>query len=315
MGAGLEVRAADGPVVDSLGVFYICFAIVWTLILIGGMVFLYRKRDMPILRIRGLPLSFGAVILLHLYWLAVQAGYIYGAYMAPGIEFWIMGIWLPFGIALFHASNSRFLYVAEMQKRFIRTGQTDLHRRPGSKKKTLVEKYRLLDYTTKMLTLVCAGMAFQVGITKLSVFMNMVSNINSCSLPSSCSSSRASSTPSLASLEPKSTAHRPSRRLLPARAGSGGRLCSGSSSGLGSSPPSFSGALAASTTLLAGGFRPLAAALLGMSSVSDAHTRRSTANHSVSTLLPCGSSVSTSPKWLSSTNTSSRLSGLPSPSC
>lgn len=164
MGAGLEVRADDasGPMVDGVGIFYCCLAVIWTLILVGGMTFLYKKRDMPILRIRGLPLSFGAVILLHLYWTAIQLGYIYGSLMSASIEFWIMGIWLPFGIALFHASNSRFLYVAEMQKRFISTDQIDPHRRPGAKKKTLMDKYRALDYTTKMLTLVCAGMAFQV---------------------------------------------------------------------------------------------------------------------------------------------------------
>lgn len=167
MTSGLEVRA-EAPThaeLDSLGTFYVCLSVAWTAVLVGCMIFLYRKRDMPIVRIRGLPLSFGAVILLHLYWLAVQTGYIYGPFMSAGIEFWIMGIWLPFGIALFHASNSRFLYVAEMQKRFIRTDTIDMNRRPGQKK-TLLDKYRALDYTSKMLTLVCTGMGFQVSIPR-----------------------------------------------------------------------------------------------------------------------------------------------------
>merc|ERR1712000_15388 len=161
---GARAEAPTHAVVDNLGTFYICFAVAWTSILVGCMVFLYRKRDMPIVRIRGLPLSFGAVILLHLYWLAVQTGYIYGPFMSGGVEFWIMGIWLPFGIALFHASNSRFLYVAEMQKRFIRHDTVDMNRRPGGKK-TLLQRYRALDYTSKMLTLVCAGMGFQLFLT------------------------------------------------------------------------------------------------------------------------------------------------------
>lgn len=176
MGFLLSVRDEDFPPpikVDGLGAFYIVFTLVWTAILIAGMVFLHGKRNMPILRLRGLPLSFGAVILMHMYWCAVQIGYIYGAHMAPGVEFWIMSIWFPFGIALFHASNSRFLYVAEMQKRFIGDAHQQPHRSPRSlKRKSIAERFRLLDYTTKMLALVLAGMAFQLFI---SLFMFIVS--------------------------------------------------------------------------------------------------------------------------------------------
>jgi len=71
MGVSLDARAAanevDGVNMDALGIFYCCLAVVWTIILASGMVFLYRRRDMPILKIRGLSLSFGAVILLHMY--------------------------------------------------------------------------------------------------------------------------------------------------------------------------------------------------------------------------------------------------------
>jgi hypothetical protein len=92
--------------------------------------------------------------------------------MAASIEYWIMGIWLPFGIALFHASNSRFLYVAKMQKRFIHEQGESRRLSRRNKKKTLLEKYQLLDYTTKMLTVVCIGMGFQLFLT---LFMFIVS--------------------------------------------------------------------------------------------------------------------------------------------
>lgn len=166
MGVNIAIRATsnEGLSMDALGIFYCCLSVIWTGILIAGMVFLYRRRDMPILRIRGLPLSFGAVTLLHMYWIAVQLGYLYGRWMAASIEYWIMGIWLPFGIALFHASNSRFLYVAEMQKRFVSLEGVNGRRNARSQKnKSLLEKYKLLDYTTKMLALVCTGMALQVS--------------------------------------------------------------------------------------------------------------------------------------------------------
>jgi hypothetical protein len=126
------------------------------------MAFLYRRRDMPILRIRGLLLSFGAVILLHLYWLAVQWVYVVALLFPPAVEFWIMSLWLPFGIALFHASNSRFLYVAKSQKKLFASDNA----RPKSeqvKKRGLIGRYCSLDYTNRMLVLVGLGMLFQVG--------------------------------------------------------------------------------------------------------------------------------------------------------
>lgn len=167
MGVTLEPRI-DGigePKLDGLGTFYVVFASIWTAILAGGMYFLYRKRDMPILRIRGLPLSFGGILLLHAYWLAVQTGYIYGPWMSAATEFWIMSIWVPFGIALFHASNTRFLYVAEMQKRYVTTSALERRRSSTKKAKTLLDRWRSKDYTTRMLILVCTGMAAQLVLT------------------------------------------------------------------------------------------------------------------------------------------------------
>jgi hypothetical protein len=152
------------PALDGVAIFYIIFSFIWTIILACGMMYLWQNRHLPMLRIRGLPLSFAAVTLLHIYWLAVQTGYIYGAYMSPGVEFWIMGIWLPCGVALFHASNSRFLYVAAAQKRFVHRGsiKTDVTS-IAPKSKTLLGRYRQMNYTTRMLMLVGSGMVLQVG--------------------------------------------------------------------------------------------------------------------------------------------------------
>lgn len=146
---------------EGVGIVWIAFSAVWTILLVAGMAFLYRRRDMPILRIRGLLLSFGAVILLHLYWLAVQWVYVVALLFPPAVEFWIMSIWLPFGVALFHASNSRFLYVAKSQKKLFASKNA----RPKSErgqKGGLIGHYRSLDYTNRMLVLVGFGMLFQV---------------------------------------------------------------------------------------------------------------------------------------------------------
>jgi hypothetical protein len=161
---------------DGLAVFWIVFAVAWTAILLCGMLHLYVNRHMPLLRIRGLSLSLGAVVFLHIYWVAVQLGYIYGAFMSPGVEFWIMGIWLPCGFALFHASNSRFLYVAAAQKKFasrpLSTSLgTDVDGDAGSsghispRHRTLFGRFKQIDYTKRMLTLVGLGMVVQILLT------------------------------------------------------------------------------------------------------------------------------------------------------
>ncbi|KAK5991325.1 hypothetical protein PT974_09606 [Cladobotryum mycophilum] len=166
---GITPDSKPGLRFDGLGIFWCVFAGLWTIILVSGMVFLWVRRDMPILRIRGLPVSFAAVTLMHLYWLAVQLGYSYGALMPEVAEYWIMSIWFPFGIALFHASNSRFLYVADAQRKFIQ--KADVPMRPVARK-NLLGRWRQMDYTSKTLLLVSLGMAFQLF---LSVFMFLVS--------------------------------------------------------------------------------------------------------------------------------------------
>ncbi|UNI16783.1 hypothetical protein JDV02_003186 [Purpureocillium takamizusanense] len=158
---------------DGVGIFYIVFAVVWTLLLFSGMVFLWMRRDMPILRIRGLGLSFASVCLLHGYWLAVSLAYVYGPLMPEVAEYWVMGVWLPFGIALFQASNSRFLYVANAQKKYVKkTVDVGWNGERPRIRKTLVARWKMLDYSFKMLFLVGLGMAFQLFLT---VFMFLVS--------------------------------------------------------------------------------------------------------------------------------------------
>lgn len=142
---------------DAVGIFWVVWTCTWTLCLFAGMAFLYSKRSMPILRVRGLALSFAAILWLHGYWMAVELAYTYGPLMPNGVEFWVMGIWLPFGVALFNASNSRFLHVAAAQEQFASTAQPVLRRiglRPARK----------LSFSSKMLLLISAGMGFQVRL-------------------------------------------------------------------------------------------------------------------------------------------------------
>ena len=163
---GTTPNTKPQPRLDGVGVWWLTFAGVWTAFLFAGMAYLHRKRDSPTLRIRGLPLTFAGIILLHLYWISVQIGYSFGPLAPEVAEFWIMSIWYPFGIALFQAGNSRFLHVAKAQSRFARPPSQmgtrfDEKRRP--QEGGMFHRLRRMDYSRRMFLFVSLGMACQVS--------------------------------------------------------------------------------------------------------------------------------------------------------
>lgn len=147
-----------GPV----SIFFMVWGVTWTMLLVLGMTFLYYNRAMPLVRVRGLRLTFAAVILLHLYWIVCQFGLLIFELVPPEVMFWIMGMYVPWGIALFHASNSRFLYVAEAQKRFVGKTPAVREKPPVKNDKSLLGKFWKLEYERRIVVVVCVGMALQV---------------------------------------------------------------------------------------------------------------------------------------------------------
>lgn len=170
MGSELGITADTKPEVrlDGIGIWWICWTCIWTILLLCGMGYLIRNRHSQILRIRGLGLSLSAVVLLHLYWISVQLLYALGPLIPAETEYWVMGIYLPLGIALFHASNTRFLYVAQAQQKF-------MHRKsqqPMQTKRNLsiYGRFNKLDYTSRMIVCIAFGMGFQVSSVFVSHF-------------------------------------------------------------------------------------------------------------------------------------------------
>ncbi|KFA74047.1 hypothetical protein S40288_05159 [Stachybotrys chartarum IBT 40288] len=112
----------SSPNWDDVGVFYISYCATWTFLVLGGMTFCLLNRRHPVLRLRPLVLSFAAIGLLHSYWILAQIVYPIGGTMpvliAYDVQYFVMGTYYPLGIALFHASNTRFLHVAKLQKQF-----------------------------------------------------------------------------------------------------------------------------------------------------------------------------------------------------
>ncbi|KAK8913148.1 hypothetical protein VCV18_011620 [Metarhizium anisopliae] len=158
------------PLWDKVGRFYIGFCCTWTLLVLSGMAFCLVHRNNPALKIRGLPLSFGSIILLHSYWVLAQItcpiGRSIPVILAYDIQYFFMGVYFPLGIALFHASNLRFLRVARLQRQFthVQSGHRVAPRCNGAKT-SLLCRVRNMNYTARTMLFIGIAMVAQVLLT------------------------------------------------------------------------------------------------------------------------------------------------------
>lgn len=231
---GLTADSNPRPRINGVGIWWICWATVWTLLLLWGMGFLIRHRQMSMLKIRSIWLSLFSILFLHLYWASVQLGYVFGPLYPGDTQYWIMSTYLPLGIGLFHASNTRFLHVAQRQKQFI--DKVDILNAPisykSSKSGGILGRFRELDYSAKAVILVSSGMFFQVSsahpsiLIRRAVFLKFhtprANNVlRRYSWQSSCTSSPGNGIALGASQAQRFTGLRWSRRFRWAEAGSG----------------------------------------------------------------------------------------------
>ncbi|KAF2735269.1 hypothetical protein EJ04DRAFT_435303 [Polyplosphaeria fusca] len=113
---------------DSLGWAYIGITIAWTVALFAGMFYLHLHRHLPCLQIRRLPLVFAGLLSLHAYGAVCLVGYVIAPLAPCSAEYWLMSLYLPFGIAMFQTANSQFFYISSRQKSYAyRTSLRDSH--------------------------------------------------------------------------------------------------------------------------------------------------------------------------------------------
>ncbi|XDG09928.1 hypothetical protein ABKA04_009543 [Annulohypoxylon sp. FPYF3050] len=158
------------PNFDKVGTFYVAFCATWTFLLILGVTFLVVNRKNPILKIRGLALSLTSILFLHLYWILAQITYPIGMTLpviaAYDVQYFFMGIWFPLGIALFHASNTRFLYIAKRQKKYASSNKLRKRKQGCNGAETSwLCKLRNLDYPTRILIYIGLGIIVQILLT------------------------------------------------------------------------------------------------------------------------------------------------------
>lgn len=150
---------------DRVGIAYLTVCCTWSTVLFTCMIFMWFNRKTPMLRVRNLPLSFAAIMMLHAYWVMGMVVYPLGRtlYIIPAydVQYYFMGIWFPLGIALFHASNTQFLYVAKQQEQFAHSNHPRRLPFIGSKSCWSC-RFRNLEYPTRILFFIGLGMIFQV---------------------------------------------------------------------------------------------------------------------------------------------------------
>ncbi|PYH93975.1 hypothetical protein BO71DRAFT_354126 [Aspergillus ellipticus CBS 707.79] len=153
------------PKWDAVGVFYISLCTIWTTLLLAGIAFCLYNRRIPMLRVRGLPLSFSAIALLHVYWILGQLSYPVGATMptvlAYDIQYFGMGIYFPLGIALFQASNLRFLHIAKMQRQQFYCQEVKPNRRGKDSNASWLSRLKNMDYMNRAFLFIGIGMVVQ----------------------------------------------------------------------------------------------------------------------------------------------------------
>ncbi|ORX94222.1 hypothetical protein BCR34DRAFT_608350 [Clohesyomyces aquaticus] len=110
-------------VLDVVGWTYIALAIVWTVLLACGIIFLHLNRHLLCLQIRRLPLVFMAIFSLHLHGVACLFTYILAPVAPCQAEFWIMNVFLHFAaLKDFSGENVSFLtYVADWRRAWYST--------------------------------------------------------------------------------------------------------------------------------------------------------------------------------------------------
>lgn len=193
---------------DRVGVFYISFCATWTALLLAGMVVCWFFRRSPVIRVRGISLSFSAIALLHIYWILGQITYPIGKTMpmviAYDVQYFFMGAYYPMGIALFHASNLRFLHVAKRQKESFAHPEPRPQRGCNGAHSSWLCRVRNMEYTRKVLLFIGIGVILQVWCLTTSLFQK--TNEHSLPSPSACGLPAKNTIPPTVSPGPDSAA-------------------------------------------------------------------------------------------------------------
>ncbi|PVH73718.1 integral membrane protein [Cadophora sp. DSE1049] len=152
---------------DSLGKMYASIAIIWTFILALGSAWLIQNRRLPFLRMRNISLAITSVCFLHVYLVKILLAYTTNGHFLCSAEFWIMSIYLPFGIALFQGNMVQLLSLSTQQRKLLDSDRASIRerRRPGFSPRQMRSEWRSLTALQKTYFGIGIGMLLQVVVT------------------------------------------------------------------------------------------------------------------------------------------------------
>lgn len=150
---------------DDLAKAYAGFIIAWTVILYVGVVWLVWNRNLPHVKIRNVPIAVASVSCLHLYLIKIVLAYTTNGHFLCSLEFWIMSIYLPFGIALFQANLVQLHSISDQQQKMLKSSSSSSSSLAPPGPRSLWQKWKDLPQIQKSYTYIGIGMLIQVVVT------------------------------------------------------------------------------------------------------------------------------------------------------
>lgn len=150
---------------DDLGKLYAGVIVAWTVILGSGVAWLILHRRVPSVRLRNVSLSIAAVSFLHVYLVKIFLAYTTNGHFSCAAEFWIMSIYLPFGIALFQANTVQLESISEEQQSLLRRDSDldqDIVKMPPKQARSFWYRWYTGTAAERMYIYIGLGMAIQV---------------------------------------------------------------------------------------------------------------------------------------------------------
>lgn len=104
---------------DALGLFIISFIVLCSVLLALGVAVLLHHRHLDFIRIRNVPLMISALLMIHVYLIFACLTYPLNGTFPCNLEFWIMSVYFPTGVALYQAYNMQLLSLSVLQKQLL----------------------------------------------------------------------------------------------------------------------------------------------------------------------------------------------------
>lgn len=149
---------------DDLGKLCAGFIISWTVILSAGIVWLVAHRRVPSIKIRNVGLSVASVACLHIYLIKICLAYVVNGHFTCWAEFWIMSIYLPFGIALFQANTVQLESISRKQQALLQRGSSLLEHSEESSTDRTKQNGGLWNLTAAQRTHVFIGVGMLIQV-------------------------------------------------------------------------------------------------------------------------------------------------------